>query len=93
MWNAHVFAKLPYDPDRDLKPITRLFFLLESVLARTTLPVGSLKGLQAMASAKPGSLNAGTLGPGSQPDEFAAYLRAQREMAGQLARKYNIPKQ
>jgi tripartite-type tricarboxylate transporter receptor subunit TctC len=74
VWNAHVFNKLPYDPDKDFRPITRMYFQIESVLARASLPAGSMQELQALAVAKPGSLNMGTLGPGSQPDVFRQWL-------------------
>ncbi|MFM9968685.1 MAG: Bug family tripartite tricarboxylate transporter substrate binding protein [Burkholderiales bacterium] len=74
VWNPHVFNKLPYDPDKDFRPITRMYFQIEAVLAKGTLAANSIQELQAMAVAKPGSLNAGTLGPGSQPDVFRQWL-------------------
>ena len=74
VWNAHVFNKLPYNPDKDLRGITRMYFQIESILAKASLPANSLQELQSMAVAKPGTLNAGTLGPGSQPDVFRQWL-------------------
>ena len=74
VWNAHVFNKLPYDPDKDFRGITRMYFQIESILAKAGLPANNIQELQALAMAKPGSLNAGTLGPGSQPDVFRQWL-------------------
>lgn len=64
----HTFAKLPYDPDKDLRPITNLFHLIEGLLAKAGLPANSVKELQALAVANPGKLNFGTLGPDSTTD-------------------------
>lgn len=73
-FNPNVFAKLPYDPQRDLKAVARLLFLNSALTVSTTLPVNSVKELQQLAVSRPGALNFGTLGPGSQTDVFRQYL-------------------
>jgi tripartite-type tricarboxylate transporter receptor subunit TctC len=73
-FNPLVFSKLPYDPDRDFKPVVRLFFLVQGLMVPAGLPADSLKSLEALANAKRGALNFGTQGPGSQQDVFRQYL-------------------
>ena len=73
-FNPHVFSKPPYDPDKDFKPITKLFYLLQGVIAPASLPANSVKELQALALAKPGSLNFGTFGSGHNLDLFRQWL-------------------
>ena len=63
--NKGLFARLPYDPDRDLKP---LGLLAQFHLLVTASPTSSLKGAAEFverARAAPGSLNYGSPGVGS----------------------------
>jgi tripartite-type tricarboxylate transporter receptor subunit TctC len=62
--NPHLFSKLSYDPEKDFKPVTGLWYLITGLLANASLPVKSFAELQALALARPGSLNQGTLGAG-----------------------------
>ena len=70
----HVVSRLPYDTERDVRAVVHLYNLIEGMVAHPTLPANSVKELQALAVAKPGSLNFGTLGAGSQPDVFRQWL-------------------
>jgi tripartite-type tricarboxylate transporter receptor subunit TctC len=72
--NPVEFAKLPYNADSDLVPIAHLYFLIEGVFVPASLGVNSVADLKAMAKAKSGSLNYGTLGAGSFPDLFLQWL-------------------
>jgi tripartite-type tricarboxylate transporter receptor subunit TctC len=65
--NPHLFAKLPYDAQRDFVPVTLLILLQQLLVANPALPAGNLKELIALAKAKPGSLNYASYGSGSQP--------------------------
>lgn len=65
--NPHLFAKLPYDAQRDLVPVTLLVLLQQLLVAQPSLPANSLSELIALARQKPGSLNYGSYGSGSQP--------------------------
>jgi tripartite-type tricarboxylate transporter receptor subunit TctC len=76
-FNPHTFNQLPYDVDRDFKPVANLFYLIEGLIASASLPANSVKELQALAVAKPGSIDFGTLGPGTGPDLFRQYLNRQ----------------
>jgi tripartite-type tricarboxylate transporter receptor subunit TctC len=76
-YNPLLFDKLPYDPDRDLVPVTRLFFLNEGLFVSAALPVNSIAELKKLAQEKPESLNYATLGEGSFPDLFLRWLNNQ----------------
>jgi tripartite-type tricarboxylate transporter receptor subunit TctC len=76
-YNPLLFDKLPYDPDRDLAPVTRLFFLNEGLFVSSALGVKSVAELKNLALAKPDSLNFATLGEGSFPDLFMRWLNNQ----------------
>jgi tripartite-type tricarboxylate transporter receptor subunit TctC len=76
-YNPLLFSNLPYDPETDFAPITRLFFLVEGVFVPASLNVNSVAELKALAQAKPNGLNFGTLGEGSFPDLFLRWLNNQ----------------
>jgi tripartite-type tricarboxylate transporter receptor subunit TctC len=64
--NPHIYPKLPYDPVKDLAPVTQLIVLPQMVVAHPSLAAGSLKELVALAKASPG-ISYGSYGSGSQP--------------------------
>jgi tripartite-type tricarboxylate transporter receptor subunit TctC len=76
-YNPLLFDNLPYDPDRDLVPVARLFFLNEGLFVSNELGVNSVADLKKLAQAKPDSLNYATLGDGSFPDLFLKWLNNQ----------------
>ncbi|MSQ62622.1 MAG: tripartite tricarboxylate transporter substrate binding protein [Betaproteobacteria bacterium] len=65
--NPHLFAKLPYDAQRDFIPVTMLILLQQLLVAHPALPANHLQELIALAKSKPGSLNYASYGSGSQP--------------------------
>jgi tripartite-type tricarboxylate transporter receptor subunit TctC len=73
-FNPHLISNLPYDPDKDFRPIINLGMLLGGLVAAPSLPVSSMQELQALAMAKPGTLNLGTYGPASSANVFRQYL-------------------
>jgi len=73
-YNPLTISALPYDPDKDFRPVVNMFFLLEGIFAKVALPVNSVREMQALALAKPGVLNFGTLGPGSTTDISRQWL-------------------
>jgi tripartite-type tricarboxylate transporter receptor subunit TctC len=76
-YNPLLFDKLPYQPNRDLVPVTRLFFLTEGLFVSSALGVNSVAELKALAQSKPDSLNYATLGDGSFPDLFLKWMNNQ----------------
>jgi tripartite-type tricarboxylate transporter receptor subunit TctC len=65
--NPHLYAKLPYDAERDFIPVTMLVLLQQLLVANPSLPANSLAELIALAKAKPGTINYASYGSGSQP--------------------------
>jgi tripartite-type tricarboxylate transporter receptor subunit TctC len=64
-FGPYIYAKLPYDPLKDLAPVI-ITSSQPSVLAVTaTLPIKSIKELVAYAKANPGKLNYASVGNGS----------------------------
>jgi len=76
-YNPLLFDHLPYDPDRDLVPVTRLFFLNEGLFVSADLGVNTVAELKAMAKTKSDQLNYATLGDGSFPDLFLRWMNNQ----------------
>jgi tripartite-type tricarboxylate transporter receptor subunit TctC len=65
--NPHLYAKLPYDAQRDFAPVTMLVLLQQLLVAHPSLPANTVAELIAAAKAKPGSINYASYGSGSQP--------------------------
>ena len=66
------YKNLPYDPAKDLLPVSLLAKTVGFVLAvNPSLPVKNIKELIALAKANPGKLNHGTSGFGSQAELFS----------------------
>jgi tripartite-type tricarboxylate transporter receptor subunit TctC len=63
--NPHVYKKLPYDPQRDLQPITQLTTGGNVVVVHPSVAAHSIKEFIALAKAKPGQLNYATTGTGN----------------------------
>jgi tripartite-type tricarboxylate transporter receptor subunit TctC len=71
--NVALFKKMPYDPVRDLQPVTLVCTAPLVLVAHPSLPVRSVKELVALARSKPGALSYASIGPGS-PHHFAGEL-------------------
>ena len=65
--NPSVYAKLPFDSERDLAPISHLAASPLLVVVHPSLPVKSIKELIALAKLRPGQINYGSSGNGSPP--------------------------
>lgn len=76
-YNPHVFAKLPYDPDRDFKPVSNLVVTIDALVVSSATPAKSLKELRSLAASRLQGLDFGTLGEGSNPDVFRQLLAEQ----------------
>ena len=71
--NVVLFKKMPYDPVRDLQPVTLVGTTPPVLLAHPSLPAKSVKELVALARAKPGALSYASIGAGT-PQHFAGEL-------------------
>jgi tripartite-type tricarboxylate transporter receptor subunit TctC len=65
--NPHIYAKLPYDAQRDFVPVTMLVLLQQLLVAHPSLPADTLPDLIKLARTKPGGIRYATYGSGSQP--------------------------
>ncbi|WP_255370071.1 tripartite tricarboxylate transporter substrate binding protein [Roseateles sp. YR242] len=73
--NPFIFAKLPYDPNKDFRPISLLAKVPSLYLVHPDLPVKNLKEFVALAKSKPGQLNYGSAGNGSAGHLAFEYLK------------------
>ena len=65
--NPHLYAKLPFDTQKDFIPVTMLVLLQQLLVANSNLPFNNLEELVKAAKEKPGTINYASYGSGSQP--------------------------
>ena len=75
--NPHLFPKANFDPVKDLAPVTQLIDLHQLVVVHPTVTANTMAELVVLAKEKPGALNYGSFGVGSQPHLLFEMLRAQ----------------
>jgi tripartite-type tricarboxylate transporter receptor subunit TctC len=64
--NKTLFAKLPYDPEKDVEPISRTAILPNVIVINpATIPVKNIQEFIAYAKARPGQINYSSIGIGS----------------------------
>jgi tripartite-type tricarboxylate transporter receptor subunit TctC len=63
--NHHLYAKVPYDPERDFAPITLVAITPLVIATHPGVPAKNIQELVALAKAKPGTLGYATPGTGS----------------------------
>ncbi len=64
--NPHIYKRMPFDTKKDFLPITNVASGPMLVVVPDSSPVKTLKELIALAKSKPGSLNFGSAGVGTQ---------------------------
>jgi tripartite-type tricarboxylate transporter receptor subunit TctC len=65
MANPYLMAKLPYDPARDLVPVSEVAIVPNVLVVNKDLPVRNLKEFIAYAKAHPGKVNFASAGQGA----------------------------
>jgi len=75
--NPHMYSKLAYDVFKDLAPVTRIAAVQNVLVVNPEVPAGSMKEFIALARAKPGALNFGSPGNGSQAHVGVELLKMQ----------------
>ncbi len=73
--NPYIFDKLPYDPNKDFRPISLLAKVPSLYLVHPDLPTKDLKEFVAYAKKNPGKLNYGSAGNGSAGHLAMEYLK------------------
>ncbi len=71
--NKSVFKSMPYDPEKDFAPISKLVNQSMVLVVRSTSPIGSVRQLIAEAKANPGKLTYASAGDGT-PHHLSAVL-------------------
>ena len=74
--NPYIFPKLPYDPNKDFRPISLLSKVPSLYVVHPDVPAKNLKEFVALAKSKPGKLNYGSAGNGSAGHLAFEYLKA-----------------
>lgn len=69
--NAAMMAKLPYDPLRDLAPVTVVATQPHILVVNPAVPVKTVRDLIALAKAKPGEITYASAGNGTGPQLVA----------------------
>lgn len=65
--NPSLYEKLPYDLDRDFRPVTMVASFSQMLVASPSFPANNIKELIALAKKEPGALSYASYGSGSQP--------------------------
>lgn len=77
VWNPHIFAKLTYDPVKDLVPVSSIATIPMALVVNPALPVKTVDELFALARERPGVLNFASGGNGSPTHVLFEMLRRQ----------------
>jgi tripartite-type tricarboxylate transporter receptor subunit TctC len=89
--NQYLFARMPYDPDRDLQPISMHWTLSNVFIASTThCPATTAAELITWGPARRQLAERGTTPAGGGPAPNAALIRAEVERWGRVVRERNI---
>jgi len=62
--NQHLFAKMPYQPEKDFAPVTLAVSTPLILVVHPAMPVKTVKDLIALARAQPGRINSASAGTG-----------------------------
>ena len=73
-YNPFTLDQMSYDPDKDFRPVTNMYFVMEGLIASRNNPAKTVAEMRELAVKSKGGLNFGTLGPGSTTDTFRKWL-------------------
>ncbi len=79
--NKTLYEKLPFDPDRDLKPISLLAGAPQILAVHPSVPASDLRDLIAYARANPDKLAYGSVGSGSASHLTMELLKSQAKIS------------
>ncbi|MEQ1804947.1 MAG: tripartite tricarboxylate transporter substrate binding protein [Burkholderiaceae bacterium] len=75
--NPHIYAKMPFDPAKDIVPVAAAARVLVYLVVRSENPVRDVAGFLADLKANPGRRSFGSPGNGSSPHLSAEMLKSQ----------------
>jgi tripartite-type tricarboxylate transporter receptor subunit TctC len=73
--NPYMYEKLPYDPNRDFKPVSLIAKVPSLYVVNPAVPAKDLREFIALVKAKPGTMNYGSAGNGSAGHLAMEYLK------------------
>ena len=73
--NPHIYARMPFDPARDLAPVAAAARVLVFLVVRADSPITDFKGFLAELKAHPGRMSFGSPGNGSSPHLAAEMMK------------------
>ena len=79
--NKALYEKLPFDPERDLKPLSLLAAAAQILAVHPSVPASDLKQLVEYARANPGKLSYGSVGSGSASHLTMELFKAQAHVS------------
>ena len=79
-FNPMLFAKLPYDAERDFIPVVNLARISGVIIASAQAPFDSIPAMIATARSKPGSINWASFGTASNPHIFLEWIKRQAKV-------------
>jgi tripartite-type tricarboxylate transporter receptor subunit TctC len=74
--NPHLYARMPFDPAKDLRPVASIARIAVYLVTRPELPVKNVNELVAHLKANPGKVTFGSPGTGSSPHLAAELLKS-----------------
>ncbi|MFM2240925.1 MAG: hypothetical protein RJA69_2299, partial [Pseudomonadota bacterium] len=73
----HIYARMPFDPAKDLTPVAAAARVLVFLVVKPSLPVDNVQQFLAYTQANPGKLSFGSAGNGSSPHLAAEMMKSQ----------------
>ncbi len=74
--NPFAYAKLPFNPQRDLVPVVHVGVLDTSITVSNSVPANSIRELIDLARTRPGTINWGSIGIGSASHLYMEWFQA-----------------
>ncbi|MFN5508116.1 MAG: Bug family tripartite tricarboxylate transporter substrate binding protein, partial [Burkholderiales bacterium] len=75
--NPHIYARMSFDPTKDLVPVASAARVLVFLVAKPSLPVDNIQGFIKYAKENPGKLSYGSAGNGSSPHLAGEMMKSQ----------------
>jgi tripartite-type tricarboxylate transporter receptor subunit TctC len=72
--NPYLYAKLPFDVERDFVPVTQLLYTAQIIVAHPSVPFSTMPELVSYSKANPGALNFSSFGSGSSAHMILAWI-------------------
>ena len=78
--NPHIYAKMAFDPAKDLTPVASAARVLVFLVSRPEVPGANIKDFMAHVKANPGRLSYGSAGNGSSPHLAGEMFKSQAQL-------------